>query len=193
MKWVVGSIAVLVALVVGIAVGWTMRGRAEPHVHAPPPPPAPSAFPVPPPLPPLPVPSATIAKPPRVWVDDPETFAWPKTASDDVVVVDATHYLVKRAYVDKVLANNELSSPRVIPSVVDGGVVGVKIFGVRAGSAAAKLGLKNGDTIETLNDFPLGSPDDALTAYTHVRDGKKFVLGLERAGAHTDIHYRVLD
>ena len=194
MKWVVGSIAVLAALVLGIAIGWTMRGRTEParpFASATPPPP-------PPPLPPPPL-SVTPPPPPLptaipIWTEDIEAFAWPPKASDDVVVVDSTHYLVKRAFLEKALANQELQkSVRIIPAMVDGGIIGVKIFGVRADSTVAKLGLKNGDTLESLNGLPLGSPDDALLAYSHVRTSKRFVLTLERAGASMAIHYRVLD
>jgi hypothetical protein len=97
MKWVIGSIAVLVALGVGILVGWVMRGRAdEPlwkeHVakmSAPPPVTRPPPFTTP-------SPSTTTTRP-RAWVDDTQPFAWPSSASDDVVAVDATHYLVKCA------------------------------------------------------------------------------------------------
>jgi len=139
----------------------------------------------PPPPPPTAIP---------IWTEDTEVFAWPSKASDDVVVIDATHYLVKRAFLEKALANQDLQkSVRMIPAMVDGGIIGVKIFGVRADSTAAKLGLKNGDTLESLNGLPLGSPDDALLAYSHVRTSKRFVLTLERAGASMAIHYRVLD
>jgi membrane-associated protease RseP (regulator of RpoE activity) len=194
MKWVVGVVAVLVALVVGVAIGWTLRGRSEPlhahHVYTPAPPP--------PPLPPAPVtvtapPPVTIVKPPGVWAEDTDAFAWPSTASDDVVVVDATHYLVKRAWMTRVTANNELTSLRVLPSHVDGGVMGVKVFGIRVGSAAAKIGLQNGDTLETLDGLALAAPEQALEAYTKTHDAKKLVLGIERKGAHLDMHYRVID
>jgi len=197
MKWVVGSVAALVALVIGIAIGWKLRGgEVAYYQHLL----APSRSPSPPgsflPLRPIAtVAPMTTAKPQHApWAEDTETFAWPTSASDDVVVVDATHYLVKRAYVVKVTSTSELTaSMRIIPAVVDGGVVGVKVFGIRAGSASAKLGLKNGDLLKTLNGVSLASPEDALEADAHVRDGKNFVLSIERAGTPLDIHYHVLD
>ena len=135
----------------------------------------------------------TTTKPPAPWTEDTETFAWPTSASDDVVVVDATHYLLRRAWITRVTANNELMTPRFVPAFVDGGVTGMKIFGVRAGSAAAKVGLQNGDTLETFNGMSLAAPEQALEAYTKTHDGKRFVLGLARKGAHIDMHYRVID
>ncbi len=192
MKWVVGSVAVLVALVIGVAIGWTLRGRAEPPHHhyeyTPPPLPPPSPLPIT-----VPAPTVTIVKPPAVWTEDTEAFAWPSAAADDVVAVDATHYLIKRAWLTRVMANSEFYSMRVLPSYVDGGVTGVKVFGIRAGSTPAKVGLQNGDTLETCNGMTLAVVEQAAEASTKTRDGKKFVLGLERKGAHLEMHYRVLD
>lgn len=187
MKWVVGSIAVLIAFVVGVAVGWTLRARqptevARPAITAAAPAP-------PPPTPPTPVASASAA--PR-WTEDTETFAWPLVASDDVVAVDATHYLVRRSFLERQLAENRFNEARIVPAYADGGVTGVRIFGVRPSSSLARFGLKNGDTLETINGVSLASPDKALEAYTHVREGTSFVLALERNGAHVDLHYRVV-
>lgn len=195
MKWVVGSIAVLVALIAGVGIGWVMRGRAdEPlwrdHVAKLSTPPSP--------LPPAlttssPPPALTAPPPPPVWTEDTESFAWPKTAASDVVAVDPTHYLLKRAYLVKIVTNNDWAMARWIPAVVDGGVVGMRVFGARADLAIAKLGLLNGDTVQTLNGLPITGPENALEAYTHKTDVHNAVLGLERRGAHVDLHYHVLD
>lgn len=187
MKWLVGSIAVLFAFVVGVAAGWTLRAR-QPVAVAPP---MTTAAPVSPPPPP---PTAVVtATPAARWIEDTETFSWPPTASADVVAVDATHYLVRRSFLEQQLAENRLArEARMVPAYEDGGAIGIKIFGVRPSSTMARFGLKNGDTLETFNGLPLASPDDALEAYTHVRTGTKFVLGLQRNGAHVDLHYRVV-
>lgn len=195
MKWVVGSVAVLVALVIGVAIGWKLRGGEVAyyqHLLAPSRSPSPS----PPPPSPLPTvtagPTTTTARP-HVWIEAPETFAWPTSASDDVVVVDPTHYLVKRAFFVKVTALDTLGTVRVLPRVVDGGANGVAVYGVRADSNAAKLGLKNGDTLVTVNGTSLATAEDAVEAQSHTHDGKNFVLVLERRGAPLELHYHVLD
>jgi S1-C subfamily serine protease len=175
MKWVVGSIAVIVALVIGIAVGWTMRARAENrYVYAPPPPST-----VAPPVA-LPLPSIETAPPSASEV------AWPLTAADDVVVVDPSHYLVRRSFATTAMA----SSVRVVPEVVDGSMRGVRIFGVRADGPPAKLGFENGDTVETINGEQPG-PLDVLEAFPKAKVGTKLAFGIVRRGTHLDLHYKI--
>src|SRR5512142_2224178 len=143
MKWVVGSVAVLVAFVMGVGVGWLARAH-QPVAHAQ------SATPLPTYTPPLPPPIATTPRAPTPWVEDTETFAWPKgPARADIVAVDATHYLVRRSYVDTVIANQNtlMREARIVPAYEDGGVTGIRIFGVTPTSTLGRFGIQNGDTI----------------------------------------------
>lgn len=188
MKWVVGSIAVLVAFVVGVGVGWVARGRkpTEPartthvaytYTYTPPPPPVP-----------------TVATPPRPWVEDTEPFAWPTApAKADITAIDATHYLVRRSYLDHVLENQAtlMKEARIVPDIVDGGTAGIRIYGVRKDSTLAQFGLQNGDRVETINGLALFHPEDALEAYSHIRKSTRFVIGIDRRGKHLDLHYLV--
>ena len=40
----------------------------------------------------------------------------------------------------------------------------------------------NGDTIKTVNDLEISTPDKALEAYSRLRDATHIVVGLERRG-----------
>lgn len=60
--------------------------------------------------------------------------------------------------------------------------MGVTLSGIRAGSLLSKLGLRNGDTLRTLNGFDLSSPDAALSAYTKLRSAHLLSLSLLRQG-----------
>lgn len=188
MKWVVGSVAVLVALVAGVLIGWVARARQDEHLfyemqhlgsaH----PPAPTALVTPP--------SPSHA----AWVEDSAPTPAPTAPlTGDVVAIDPTHYVVREAWAKTHLddAADLVSGARFLPVVVDGGVAAVRAFGVRRGGTLAQLGIQNGDTIETLNGISLATPDTALEAYAQGSKSKKLVLGIERRGAHMDLHYLV--
>ena len=190
MKWVVGGVAVLLAFVMGIAVGWLARAH-QPVARA-----AATAT-----VPAMPLPTYPHAPPPPIvtaphvptpWVEDDEKFAWPKTpATADIVAVDATHYRVRRSYIERILADqsNLMREVRIVPAYADGGARGIKMFGVRPTSVVAHLGMQNGDTLETINGVSLASPEDTLDAYTHMRTATKLVLALERRDAPLELHY----
>ena len=186
MKWVIGSIAVLVAFVVGVGVGWVARGRKPMerthHTHV--------AYTYTPP--PRPVP--TVTTPPPPWVEDTEPFAWPTgPAKADITAIDATHYLVRDSYLGHVLENQAtlMKEARIVPEMVDGGTAGVRVFGIRVGSTLARFGLQNGDRVDTINGMPIARPESALEAYTRIKKSTRFVIGIERRGTHLDLHYLV--
>lgn len=75
---------------------------------------------------------------------------------------------------------------RVIPETRDGGVRGIRIFGIRPGSIASAVGLQNGDTLLRVDGIDLGSPEKALEAYAKLRSVDELVIELDRHGTpHT--------
>ncbi len=193
MKWVVGIIAVMLAFVAGFALGWTLRRpmvrveTAATPSPSPIPSPSPSLSPSPTPPPP---PSPSLSR----WTEDAAPFTWPATRAPahQVLKVDDTHYVVDGGFIDDLLANqSKLASARMVPVYEDGGVVGVRLFGIRADSALAKLGIQNGDRLVSLNGVPLSDPAATLEAYTKTRAAKNLALEVVRREAPLTIHYRV--
>ncbi len=179
-KWVVGVIAVLSAFLVGFGLGWKLH-RPEPLVRTVVQPATPIA-------------SAVATDPPP---QSSTPLAWPTSPVPPlhgVTRVDATHYDVERRTIDDLLADpNAFRSARIVPDYVDGGVAGIRIFGVRPSSPTAALGIQNGDRLETLNGYSLATPESALEAYTKLRSAKEVTLTLERHGAPMTIQYRLTD
>jgi len=67
--------------------------------------------------------------------------------------------------------------------------VGMEIRGVRPNTLLTKLGIQNGDILESVNGQSLTSPDAALGAYTTLRTADKFNLSIRRAGRTMMINY----
>lgn len=98
--------------------------------------------------------------------------------------IDDTHYEISRALVDSLLANPVafVKKLRIVPAVKDGKPEGVKLFGVTSVSLPAKLGLSNGDLLQSINGFPLTSPENGLDAYGKLRDASSLELEIQRRG-----------
>ena len=69
---------------------------------------------------------------------------------------------------------------RVTPA--PGGVTGVRIDAIDAGTLAALVGLKVGDVITHVNGTPIGSAQDAVMLYMDVRRAESFVIDYQRSG-----------
>jgi general secretion pathway protein C len=106
--------------------------------------------------------------------------------------IDDTHFEVDKALVDEIRRNpTQVKGARVVPKQKDGKMVGLRLFAVRPTSAYAKLGLKNGDTIQAINGMQLSTPDKMLEAYTRLKDLPNLTLTFERRGKPMELHYQV--
>jgi hypothetical protein len=116
----------------------------------------------------------------------PAPIALPTTAEDiarHVRVIDDRTWEIDRSLVDALLAESApLRHPvRLVPVADDGHVTGVKLYGIRPGSLLAKLGLRNGDIIRSIDGYDLATPDRALDAYSRIGDATTHAILLERA------------
>jgi general secretion pathway protein C len=92
---------------------------------------------------------------------------------------------VDRAFVEKLMANpNQLmTQARMFPVTKDGETQGFRVSGIRNGSLATMIGLKNGDVVSEINGAKLGTIDDALAMYQKLRRANHLSVTVERGGA----------
>lgn len=134
---------------------------------APPAPPAPVVV-FQPPAPPAP------PAPPEPPMTPPHAIS---CAAENACTID-------RSYLIELLANpSSLNRQvRIIPSLKDGEVRGLKLYGIRPGSLPKLLGYKNGDLLLSINGVPLTNSEAALTSYTNLRRSDILSVELERKG-----------
>jgi general secretion pathway protein C len=142
-------------------------------------------------------PAASTAAPPPV-ADDTATrrggASLPPEIADKITKISETEYTVERSVVDHVLENQAelMKSARIVPEKgPDGNTVGIRLFGVRPDTLLGALGLKNGDRLEGINGFNLGSPEEALNAYARLRSAPKLNLTVTRRGQPTSIDINI--
>ncbi|MBK7537739.1 MAG: hypothetical protein IPI49_20670 [Myxococcales bacterium] len=128
---------------------------------------------------------------PSAPASEPDALA--AALAEGVRKVKDGSYVLDRALVDQVLANPMafLKGTRAVPAIVDGKPVGFKLYAVRPGSAVARLGLVNGDTLQALGGFELGSMEAAMNAYTTLREATSLELTVLRRGERITLRYAV--
>ena len=105
------------------------------------------------------------------------------------------HYRVPRKYFDEMLENPDetMREARAVP-VKDGNrTTGLRLFGIRPGTRLNALGFQNGDQLQTLNDVPLTTPDQALRAYGAARNADTLRVRLLRRGQSVEMRYDLVD
>jgi type II secretion system protein C len=92
---------------------------------------------------------------------------------------------VDRAFVEKLMANPTqlMTQARMFPVTKDGETQGFRVSGIKSGSLATLIGLKNGDVVSEINGAKLGTIDDALAMYQKLRRASHLSVTVERGGA----------
>ena len=105
--------------------------------------------------------------------------------------VNETNYNISRSMLNKVLdsAGKIIGIAAVAPKIENGQSVGMEIRGIRPNTLLTKLGIQNGDILESVNGQSLSNPDAALGAYTTLRTADKFNLSIRRGGQSMIINY----
>jgi general secretion pathway protein C len=80
---------------------------------------------------------------------------------------------------------------RVVPEKQGDRVLGVRLYGIKAGSAASMLGLENGDRLETVAGIDVTSPEKMLEVYGRLKTGNldRMTLHLTRNGAPLNLDF----
>jgi len=105
-----------------------------------------------------------------------------------VKAIDENTFEVDRKLVEDVLARPQAAAggARILPRAD-----GLRVMRVRPDSAHARLGLKSGDTIQSVNGIELSSGDKMLEAITQLRNQSNISLTLNRRGQPVTLSYRV--
>jgi len=107
--------------------------------------------------------------------------------------ISETEFEIDRSAVEKILEDQAelMRSARIVPEQKDGKTIGVRLFGVRPDTLLGTLGLKNGDRLEQINGFDMGSPEKALEAYARLRTAENLKIKINRRGQPTTLDFKI--
>jgi len=84
-----------------------------------------------------------------------------------------------------------MTDARLLPSVKDGKVEGFRVSEVKPAGIFGMVGIKNGDTLTRINDFPIDSPEKAIQSLASLKGQSKIKLDLLRDGQPTTLNYDI--
>ncbi len=113
--------------------------------------------------------------------------------SEGIEKVNDTNYNISRTMMSKVLDNagRLIGIAAVSPKMEGGQSVGMEIRGIRPDTLLTKLGIQNGDVLESVNGQSLTSTDAAIGAYATLRTADKFNLAIRRGNQTMIINYNL--
>ncbi len=119
--------------------------------------------------------------------------AVPADIASKIQKISDTEFNIDRSVVDKILENQAelMKSARIVPETKDGKVLGIRLFGIRPETLLGTLGLQNGDRLESINGFNMGSPEKALEAYARLRTASQLDVSVNRRGATVAITHHI--
>jgi general secretion pathway protein C len=117
----------------------------------------------------------------------------PPEIASKIQKVSDTEFNVDHAVIDNILEHQAelMKSARIVPEQKDGKVLGIRLFGIRPDTLLGTLGIQNGDRLESINGFNMGSPEKALEAYARLRTATNLNVKVSRRGAPVSIDYRI--
>jgi len=136
-------------------------------------------------------PVAAVEPPPAVTDENKDDIQ--ASIDSGIKKIDDSNYEIDKALVEKVLLNPMAvaKGARVVPSMKNGKPDGFKLYAIRPSSAFAKLGLSNGDTLQSINGFELTSADKALEVYTKLREATSLEVEVTRRGKPVTLKYSI--
>jgi len=106
---------------------------------------------------------------------------------------DGDEFSIPEDELEDALANlpKLLSQARAVPYFRNGKSIGMRLFAIRKASLYEKLGLKNGDIIESVNDSSISDPAQALKLFEKLKTERNISVKLERNGEKKSLDYSI--
>jgi general secretion pathway protein C len=107
--------------------------------------------------------------------------------------VGAGSYVIDQNALNAALDNigQAMTDARLLPSVKDGKVEGFRVSEVKPAGIFGMVGIRNGDVLLRINDFPIDSPEKAIQAFVSLKGQSRIKLDLVRDGQPASFNYDI--
>lgn len=105
----------------------------------------------------------------------------------------AGNYVVDQRALNASLDNigQTMTDARLLPSMKDGKVEGFRVSEVKPQGIFGTIGIKNGDVLLRINDFPIDSPEKAIQSFASLKGQNRIRLDLVRDGQPATFNYDI--
>jgi general secretion pathway protein C len=123
---------------------------------------------------------STELRPPSMMTRGPINAS--RSIDEHIQLVGDNTYQIDRSEVDGALQNMSqlFTQVRAVPHFEGGRSTGFRLFAIRQNSLFDKIGLKNGDIIQSINGVPLTDPSRALALFQELRNENQLTVDLVR-------------
>lgn len=120
-------------------------------------------------------------------------LAQPQIVDANIRQVDENQYVIARSEVDHALENMSqlFTQIRAVPHFEGGKSIGFRLFAIRRGSLFDKIGLKNGDVLQKINNIEFNDPARALSLMQELRDQNELTVEIVRNRRPQTLTYRI--
>lgn len=110
-----------------------------------------------------------------------------------VASTGAGSYVIDQRALNAALDNigQAMTDARLLPSQKDGKIEGFRATEVKPNGVFAMIGIRNGDVLLRLNDFPVDAPDKALQSFIALKGQSRLKLDLIRDGQPVTFNYDI--
>jgi len=117
----------------------------------------------------------------------------PVPGSSGGVKMSAGGKRVSRSMLDRELKDfpRLLTQARVLPAMLGGKSAGFRISEIVPGSLYARIGMKNGDVVQAVNNIRIQSPEQAMRVYRQLKDAPRIEVRLLRNGQVRTLSYNI--
>ena len=140
-------------------------------------------------------PQGAPARPGPVVASVPAAAPAPDQANTDphIQQVSENEYNIDKSEVNAALDNmNQLFTQiRAVPHFDGGKSTGFRLFAIRQNSIFDKIGLRNGDIIQSINGNDLNDPANALALFQQLRDQNQLTVQIQRNKETKTVTYRI--
>jgi len=107
--------------------------------------------------------------------------------------VGAGSYIIDQRALNASLDNigQTMTDARLLPSIKDGKVEGFRVSEVKPQGIFGTIGIKNGDVLLRINDFPIDSPEKAMQSFASLKGQNRIRLDLIRDGQPSTFNYDI--
>lgn len=84
-----------------------------------------------------------------------------------------------------------MTDARLLPSVKDGKVEGFRVSEVKPQGIFGTIGIRNGDVLLRINEFPIDSPEKAIQSFASLKGQNRIKLDLIREGQPATFNYEI--
>ena len=107
--------------------------------------------------------------------------------------VGSGSYVVDQRALNASLDNigQAMTDARLLPSLKEGKVEGFRASEVKPAGIFGLVGIKNGDLLLRINDFPIDSPDKAIQSFVSLKGQSRIKLDMIRDGQPVTLNYDI--